>query len=252
MKTRPMVLKLLSFFFAMLAVGLPFQIMMLYGHTPFEPVEIAAKLSPLNWAICFLAPLAAALVYNASPLCVAVIPALSYVVLKNNWLVAEVGTDYSPLIAGMGSGAYLATVSMLCTARIRDLLLNPERRWWFTPFRKRVNVPVVVGNEGTEFAASTFDISETGAFIRGWSAQAAAPGSQLQNLKPGKIIYLMLDLKNSKRVECRAQVVRQVGAQGTYPEGIGVRFIDMQETEREAIKEFTRSNTAANSESLAA
>lgn len=239
MRKKPKELIALSLFFGAIAVGMPLQIMFMYGHTPLEGVAIMAKLAPLNWAVMVLAAASALLAYHGSPYCLAVVPMLSYTVIQNNWLVAEIGSDFSPFVAGLGTLGYFAGCSPIFTKRVRDVLLNPERRWWFTPHRRRVQMPVLIGNDGLEFISSTFDLSETGAFIVG--------RPQLAGIKPGRVFYIFFDLKRSQRIQCRAQVVRNVGARGNYPEGVGVRFLDIGPRERELLAEFTRENAVAKS-----
>lgn len=242
MKTRPKTLFYTAAFLLLISIGMPLQIMYLYGHGPSELVPIAAKLAPLNWAIMFMSPLVAWLVYRASPFVLAAVPMLSYLVMVNNWFVAELGTDFSPFVTGMGSGVFLLAMAPLFTASVRELLLHPERRWWFTPTRRKAQLPVIIGNGGHQFVAQTFDISESGAFIQLWQIQPREPRSQLTSFAPGKIFSIFLDLKSSKRIQCRAEVVRQARSKGMYPDGIGVRFIDMEDSERRAIADYARAS----------
>ena len=240
MKTRPKTLLYTAIFLLVVTIGMPLQIMVLYSHGPSEFVPIAAKLAPLNWAIMLMSPLVAWLVYRASPFVLAAVPMLTYLVMVNNWFVAELGTDFSPFVTGMASGAFLLGMAPLFTESVRELILHPERRWWFTPARRKAQLPVIIGNGGHQFVAQTFDISESGAFIQLWQIQPREPRSQLTSFAPGKIFSIFLDLKSSKRIQCRAEVVRHSRSKGGYPDGIGVRFVDMEEPERRAIAEFAQ------------
>ncbi len=251
MKTRPKNLSYTAIFLLFVSIGMPLQIMFLYGNTPSEFVPIAAKLAPLNWAIMLMSPLVAWLVYRASPFVVAAVPMLTYLVLANNWFVAELGTDFSPFLTGMASGAFLLGMAPLFTNSVRDLILHPERRWWFTPARRKAQLPVIIGNAGHQFVAQTYDISESGAFIQLWQIQPREPRSQLTSFEPGKIFSIFLDLKSTKRIQCRAEVVRHSRGKGSYPDGIGVRFVDMEDSERRAISEYARA-AQGNSPSMAA
>src|SRR4051812_44795091 len=107
MKTRPKTLLYTTAFLIAVAIGMPLQIMFLYGHPPNEMLPIAAKLAPLNWAIMFMAPLVAWLVYRASPFVLMAVPMLTYLVMVNNWFVAELGTDFSPFVTSLASAGFL-------------------------------------------------------------------------------------------------------------------------------------------------
>lgn len=244
MKNKPKALVAMSAFFIAIALGMPLQIMFLYGHSPFEVMAILTKIAPMNWMIMAVAPITALLVYHSQTASVIAVPVLSYLVVSNNWLVSELGTDYSSFTAGLGSVAFLSVTSLLLTERLREVLLHPESRWWLTPSRRKIELPVIIGHDGVEFLASTFDISETGAFLNIWPKMAKESSSGFSSFAPGKIFYLNLDLKNSQRIQCRAEVVRQTQAQGDYPSGIGIRFIDMDRAERKMLSDLTQDRRA--------
>lgn len=244
MKTRPMLLRLLFAYLTAVAISMPVQIMWLYGHPPYEWIEIAAKLTPLNWLICAMAPITGCLIYQASPLALAAVPALAYVIIANNWFAAELATDYSPLWAGVGTGLFLLSLTPLLKPATLRLFLHPEKRWWRTPHRRRASLPVVFQNEGLEFIVNTFDISEGGAFIPAWPVRPREPRTYLTSLVPGKVITVFLDLKNAARIGCRAQIVRQSDATGDYPSGIAIRFLDMSWRERRLIAQYADQRNA--------
>lgn len=241
MRTKPRKLDYLALFLLGVAFAMPLQIMILYEHTPLEVSAVFAKLAPLNWLVLVLAPLTAWFIYRASPLVLVAVPILTTVVIHNNWLVAEIGTDYSPLTVGLSTGAFLLAMGSLATRETRELLVNPGLRWWLTPRRKRMSIPVhvvVPGHGEYSFDSRTFDISETGAFlITGGSLEAL-----LKNIGAGTNCSISLDLDKVQRgkgrsLQCRAEIVRAVEAQGAYPSGIGVRFIELGRDQRRALQE---------------
>lgn len=234
MKTKPRKLDYLALFLLGVAFAMPLQIMVLYGHTPLEVSSIMAKLAPLNWLVLMLAPLTAWLIYRASPLVLAAVPLLTVVVVHNNWFVSEMGTDYSPLTVGLSTGAFLLSMAMLATREVRDILMNPGRRWWLTPKRKRVTIPVhvvVPGHGECAFDSRTFDLSETGAFL----VPEGAARALLQNVTAGTTCSISFDLERAqlnrqaarRAIHLRAEVVRTTEGHGQYPSGVAIRFIDL-------------------------
>jgi hypothetical protein len=223
MKTRPKKLRLMAGFFLSIGLSLPIQIMILYGNTPLEVRAIFAKLAPLNLLIMVLAPLAAISVYRASVLTFAIVPALVAAVLKNNWLVAEIGTNYSPVLVGLSSGLFLATTLSLMTRETRVLFSNPEKRWWLTPQRHQMARMARIRMQKDRFL-KTFDISEGGAFL--------TIDGKGDDLDIGTTMPMSLILDKGFAIQCKAEVVRKTPATGHYPKGIGVRFTDLSILQR--------------------
>lgn len=238
MKTKPRKLDYLALFLLGVAFAMPLQIMILYGHSPLEMTAVLAKLAPLNWLVLALAPLTAWLIYRASPLVLAAVPLLTVVVVHNNWFVSEMGTDYSPLTVGLSTGAFILAMGSLATREVRNILMNPGRRWWLTPKRKRVTIPVhvvVPGHGEYAFDSRTFDLSETGAFL----VPEGAARALLQSVSAGTNCSLSFDLGRAQLTEhnnglgtrraihCRAEVVRTTEGHGQYPSGVAIRFVDL-------------------------
>lgn len=241
MKTRPRALSALAAFLLSVAGGLPLQIFFLYGDSPLDPVSVAAKLTPLNWAILVLAPACAWLVWRASPWLIAAAPVLTALVLRNNLFVAEIGTDYSALEAALASGAFMAAMATLLSAEVRGLLFNPELRWWLTPQRTRVLVPTRLqladaGSVGREIRSRTYDISETGAFL----PFEATPRLGARPVGVGTRFSLTLGLSEYRSIRCCAEVVRVTHATGHYPAGLGVRFLGLGYHDRRELTQFLR------------
>lgn len=263
MKAKPKHLNVLALVILGAAMSLPIQIMLLYGHPPTEIAAIAAKLTPLNWLILFYCPVVAALVWRVSPLLIAAVPVLGALVVYNNWFVSEIGTDYSPWVTAVASLAFCCALAGIFTSDVRQILMNPNLRWWLIPSRTAVELPVRVrvlngtyksGRE--EFYTITFDISETGAFIpfgreRGNVRElrpanvtalktGTAPGDAftMRNLSPGTQCYLCLSLGELAFIHCRAEVVRVATPNGKYPAGVAIRFLGLTGQEKRMISSY--------------
>jgi hypothetical protein len=256
MKRRPKRLTLVALFLVAVGVGLPLQIMWMYGDRPWEVASIAAKISPLNWLILMLAPFTAWSVFRASRAMVATVPALAGIVAYNNYFVAEVGQNFSHVATALATGLFLAAVATLLTRETRQLLLNPRSRWWLTPERRCVEIPIrmrVLPRRQTrgrqEFYTMTYDLSEGGAFIpfgrerttvRELRAGASAESlpTSLKNVPVGTQCYVCLSLKDYSFIQCRAEIVRTSPARGRYPAGVGVRFLGLSWQERKLLAQF--------------
>ncbi len=246
MKARPSLLLWQSALLFLIAAAFPIQIMLLFGHSPFEWHAIASKLAPMNWIVIGLSLLSSILAWRASPALLVLLPILSGSVVYNNWIVAAASLNYNWRVA-MGSA--IAAVAVLCLPvlrkSVRGLLLAPQRRWWLTPKRHSICIPVRLKlhlpQGSTEYLAMTFDLSEGGAFI---PLEMMAPTHEngSQELPPviriGTQCYVSLPLRGLNRVSCRAEVVRHASSNGRYPGGIGIRFLGLGWRARSALEGY--------------
>lgn len=268
MKTKPKKLDLLAGFLVALAPMLPLQIMVLYGHTPFEIGAIAAKLTPLNWAIFALAPVTGFLVWRASFWSLFTLPVLAAVVAYNNWFVGRLGLDYAPWMTDLGTLAFVAMCGVVLSRDVLPVMINPQRRWWMTPARKEaaVQVRVQIHNKQfrdgihDEFFTHTFDISEGGAFIpfgqerftvRDLKAVKAGAKQKILDLpvakklnstqlKPGTQCFVSINVKETDVIQCRAEIVRVAESHGRYPAGMGIRFLGLTWEERRTLAGYLK------------
>ena len=258
MRNKPKVLNLVAALLVLLAPALPAQIMVLYGNSPLELDAIAAKLTPLNWMIFFMAPITAWLVWRASRYVFAAVPLLSLLVAYNNWFVGEVGADYHPVTTALGTALFILCMGTLFTRESREALLNPAKRWWQTPRRKLLNVPIRMQvlnknyrNERQDFYTITYDISKGGAFIpfgnergtlrdlrSGRAKKTLATAFVPRNLKEGTQCYVSLNLKDASSLQCRAEVVRITTGSDRYPAGVGLRFLGLNWEERKILERY--------------
>jgi len=256
MKTRPRQLTCLASLLVCVAMSLPLQIAFLYDHGLTEPMQILAKMAPLNWVILLLAPLTACLTLRGSRWIALTAPLLGAAVTYNNLLVAESSEDYSPWTAAASTGLFFVALSSLLTKKVRLLLAKPELRWWLTPPRVRAAIPIRIhihtrnlarrgGFGSTEFYTKTYDISEGGAFIPFEpepGAGALIPSPAERNARGREVLglprdaipvgtqcFVSLPLRGFERMQCRAEVVRIADSDvaGSYPGGIGIRFVGL-------------------------
>jgi hypothetical protein len=263
MKTRPKKLVVLAAFLMIMACSFPIQVMALYGHTPLELSAIAGKLAPLNWAVMLLAPITAVMAYNASPWLLAALPALTALVFYNNWLVGSMSTDYGVATASLASAGFVIGMGMLLNRDALQVVLNPTLRWWMTPARKRLALPVrfkLLSNRRTarksedvydEFYVKTYDLSEGGVFIPADQPGQLAGTAEARNLQVfatilrslaiGTQCYVCLPLKDVTFIQCRAEIVRNTPGRGGYPAGVGLRFLGLSRGERKKLQRYLES-----------
>ena len=261
MRNRPKILLYLSVILTAMSAGLPIQIMLAYGHAPWEIESIAAKMAPLNWIIFLLAPVTAALVLRAAPALRLAVPILSTTVIYNNYLVAQVQGPYSWSFVAFSSLAFLGLMSLLAFGTAAEAISDPSLRWWLTSQRHRHHIPIRVrflereadeqkrtflssldlvqvgfipqgidkdpgfmkppSGQG-DYTLTTFDLSETGAFL-----SMDEGDKTLKRMRVGCRCYVVLPLGAQEKLICQAEVVRHAAASGAYPQGIGLRFMHL-------------------------
>lgn len=257
MKSKPKRLVWLTLFMCAIALIFPAQVMLMYGHTPFEPLAVAAKLSPLNWVIMWLAALSALFAFQASPWMMTTLPTLTAAMLYNNWYVGQMATDYPSWVTVLASGGFVLAVGAMLGRDAVSVVLNPQTRWWLTPQRKRLVIPVrlkllnlrapaqgAYGND--EFYVRTYDVSEGGAFISLDQSGGVAEsrdrleifGSIFKDLAVGTQCYVSLPLTDVSYIQCRAEIVRSTLGRGNYPAGFGLRFLGLSWSERRRLAQF--------------
>lgn len=244
MSERPKQLSVLSLILLGIAISFPVQIMLLYGHLPWEIAAIGGKLTHLNWLVLIAALGSSYLAFRASPFAMLTLPVLTGLLAYNNWLVGEVGTDYSQVATMIATLGFLGALKICLSEKAFGLFLHPSRRWWLTPTRYRIEIPIRVklmtGPKTTEVYAKTYDISSTGLFIP----------SVLTQVNVGTSCYVSFPLPGLELLQCRAEVVRKTEPSGKYPAGMGMRFLGLSYYERRKL-EGALCQAGENSEAFA-
>jgi hypothetical protein len=236
MRTQPKVFLVLGMALIGVALAYPIQIMEIYDHGVFEIDSVAGKLAPLNWAViigCLVVALAA---FRASPLTLISFPMLTMLVAWNNWVVGQVGTDYTAVATSFATLGFASLGGLLFNTQAWEVIMHPERRWWQRPERVAVDAPVfVIPPQGEPFRAQTFDVSASGAFIR--LANDEVPGM----VREGDKISLRLTMGALTVLRCEAKVIRCTEARGHYPSGLGVEFTNLNRHESKELRKFLHS-----------
>ncbi len=231
MKERPLSLVAIAFIFVAIALSFPFQIMGFYGHGPGEVGAILNKLTYMNWLVIAGLLVAAYYLYEASPQTRYAIPVVGALVAVNNFFVAFHGTDYSPWTATVATFAFGALVWPVYRPDIKNLLLNPDQRWWRIAARKSVQIPVVLScGKHHRVRGETFDISESGMFVPLHDHQTG--------LKLQQRVAICLNLGAFAQVRCDGRIARIAEASGRYPSGVGIEFLELSSLQRAEIRRY--------------
>lgn len=212
-------------------MSIPLQVMWIYSHPVSEFTAIFAKLTWLNLVVMVALLLNSFLLFQASPWLRYAVPLVGFLVICNNAAVGFDGVDYSLGATSFASFGFLLLNAPLALNRgIRELIRQPDRRWWRSAPRVRVAVPVSIsGISPRSVQASTFDISQSGVFI------PIKTIDELRSLDPRKRLDITLKLDSITLMHCRARIVRKSEGQGAYPQGIGVEFESLSFEQRRRI-----------------
>jgi hypothetical protein len=217
----------LSLLFLAVALSLPAQVMIIYGHGFNEIGAVFDKLTWLNDVVMAGCLVCSVLVFRASPILRPLVPFMIVLVALNNYVVGYYATDYSMWAASAGTFGFAFLNLPLLHPRLQWLMLHPEKRWWMRAERKRVQLPVTI--EGTRLQPmrnEIFDISESGAFVSGVG----------KDMRIGDWITVRMKFGMFTHVRCQAKIVRRAEAMGDYPRGIGVQFMNMNWRERASLR----------------
>jgi hypothetical protein len=233
MMVKPKIVNWMGIGVLLVAASFPLQAAILYQHSFSELGSILQKLSLLNFiAICMLAT-TAYLLFTVSPYLKYMCPLTIACLAWNNYVVGNYGQDFSMPQAMLGTGLFAGLFVPLFRKDLRLVLSDPDRRWWRRAHRVPRNIDVILNPYvGQTLLAQTFDLSESGAFIpfenKSWD----------EIPKVGERIKISLHIDTLRKIKCEAVVVRVVEPKGNYPKGIGVRFIEMNDTHKRSLNNF--------------
>lgn len=205
---------------------MPVQVMWLYGHAPIEIAAIWHKLTWLNVLVLTGLLINMVLLWQVSPSLKFSIPILLGLVTLNNFIVGHQAVNYTQMEAALATlGFTIVNLPMLDT-RVLWILRHPDRRWWRRATRHQVALPLLIeGTRLNSIRTESFDLSESGLFIGGSSG-----------LGVGDWVNIKISFDSVLHIRTRARVVRRSEARGTYPAGVGVEFVDLPWSDRQALK----------------
>ncbi|MDZ4660596.1 MAG: PilZ domain-containing protein [Pseudomonadota bacterium] len=238
MVKKPKLFNTITVLLLVLLVAFPVQVMFLYGHYPWEVMPILAKLSILNWLTMIGCGYTAYCSFAAAPQFKIALPLLTVLVAWNNTIVSYVGYDYNVATTLMATVIFASSNMVFFQTEIQLLMAAPHKRWWLNSPRIKVNVPVFISPQRSEgFSTDTFDISTGGTFIPLKSAMAT-------QLSEGESLSLSFKLGAFRTLRCDARVVRHQKAKGAYPDGIGIKFENLNRQQQYTLSQFFRVTAA--------
>jgi hypothetical protein len=235
MKQRPKELTVLALLFFGNAAYLTFQTV--------HPLDRFLKEHDfIQWMILALVWSVIPLTLRASRgLWLAMLLALNFIALRG-WETAP-----SLLVSLLAIPAVLLS-SVAFSRTCRDALLHPRRRWWLTPGRKRTVLTARLRPvSGGEILIQTFDISPEGIFLTFnrstyWKVPRSKTGaSQEDCLEVGTYCWLRIPLTEVSALTCTAEIVRKTKGSGSYPPGIGLRFVGLSPQDKKLLSHFLKS-----------
>lgn len=215
---RPKAISALIVAFAAVAISLPVQIMIMYGHMPWEFQAIAAKIAPLNWAVMAGCLLHIPLLNRASKALYFTIPSLCLLIHFNNTVVAQYAHNFDATTTMMATLGFLCLTSLFLLPQAQYAVNNPKVRWWLIAKRHQVHMPAMVNLEAATIKglrSETHDLSAGGAFVH---------CEGIKEEFQGKDVVINLNLGGRARA-FKGRITRVArNARGSYPSGFGVQF----------------------------
>lgn len=227
---KPLFFPVLALVVLGIALSMPMQVLWLYDH-PWEEFELAmAKLTMLNWAFMLMSCYVSYLLFTVNPRSVYFIIPYLLLGILNNTLVGLSGVDFVPMQTSVASAALVLIFMPLLKKDFATLLLDPRKRWWLRAPRITFTCPVLFESRLISQSAQLFDISRSGAFIKFPSEE---------NFTINQRMDLNIKLDQLHQLHCQAQVIRVNSHEvGTYPAGIGVKFMPLTSHQAELLDRF--------------
>lgn len=214
LRRKPPWVRVAAGFLGLVCLGMPLQVMVLYGHPPTEAVAIWAKLAPQNKLVMALAALAALGVQRVARWGWYAAGAFVAAAFWNNWVLLHFPTPMPRWTVAAATACLAAAGAWLLRPSVFRLFHTPESHWWRAARRFRLAAPVELETgDGRRAAGSLVDVSRTGFF------------AEVGNLEVPAGEVLQVRIRFGGRVLCcAARVVRRARACATYPDGFGLSF----------------------------
>lgn len=218
MNQRPWTLTFFSLLHGLIALSFPIQIIVLYHHHPIDEFSMVwHKLSWLNLCVITLSLINAILFWRAHQFVLISMPLSFCVVAINNFFVSTLADDFTMLQTSTASLVYIFSHFALLHHKSSQVFWEPSLRWWLCPKRYPFGLPVTVETaKGERILSHTFDISESGAFLK----------IPIDHLEDKEEICLELPSPSGPYL-FKAQIMRKAAPKGRYPAGVGIKFTEI-------------------------
>ena len=220
MTKKPFIFNVNAFIFLVIAISVPFQILLGLEQEMANMSIILTRLNALNIAIIATFLTAALLFFNVSRHIIWFLPLCLSVVIANNMFMMKYSPYNDEVITLFATAGFAIFTLLTLKSNSLKIVKDPARQWWRVSKRKRKFLPVNIklGEKAFDFGRS-FDISESGAYI-------------MQDLsdfvfKEGDELRLTIG-----DIDLNAEVVRISEMNKSYPEGVGFKFLDMSLTNK--------------------
>lgn len=215
MKSRPWTMTLFAFLHGAIAMGIPLQIMWLYDHHIIHDLAmIWHKIGALNLVVMTTSLINAVLFWRASKYVLYSMPLSFFLMALNNYYVSSLGEDFTITQTAFATLLFIFSHFLLLHHKSAQLFWSQDLRWWLCSKRYPFGLPIMIQtSKGERIESHTFDISETGAFLK----------VNLEELLKGEEITLEIPGATGPYI-FKAEIVRKAAPKGHYPAGIGVRF----------------------------
>lgn len=230
MRKRPNALLFFSIFMLSVAMSIPIQISYLQD---FE--NIFQMITMLNIFLIIVCALTSVAAYNLHKSFHYLLFLAILSVLLNNWWVGFVGLDFNLFETSVASLGFLFCCSVLLEKKTYQVLRNPKLKWWDTSLRSKIEIPVALSPalRGPALIKKSYDISETGVFIQGLNQD------EFERLKIGEKFSICFYFHKILKIRCDAMIVRKSKESGSYPAGVGLKFVGIDEKIKSVIRRLS-------------
>jgi len=239
MKTKPLIFNIYALLFLAIAISIPVQVSMIYGHGTAELGPIYNKMTIFNILVIAVSLYNFYYCFTASDNVKWSFPLAIGVICFNNSIVLVYGNDFESYTVILATILFMVMSAYFLLTHDTDVINHPENHWWRVPRRFSLKERVTLHQSGRHIdLGETFDISTSGAFI-------PYTMDDKYNLFSGNEV-IDFSFGDEAPIHCRAKIVRKTCAKGIYPDGIGIQFVDMGPSDKLRLQQKLFSSRMAN------
>ncbi len=243
MNKKPAYFIILSAILLLIVLGMPFQVMWLYEH-PYRDLDLAiAQLPWNNWALMLAATVVSIQLFLVHPNLKFSVPVFCFLGFLNNFFVGLESPDYSLIETSTASLVLVLIFVPLLHPEQMKLLNDSSLRWWTRPPRAELLIPAQIKTKHNQIHAQTYDLSESGVFLTFGSLDLFKEQFETE-LSDFESFEINLKLDQLQVFRCQTQIVRINNDQrGVYPPGVGLKFVNPSESQRQELRKFVARQT---------